>query len=224
MSGNSKTHSGGAGLYQYLRFIYKESQLNSPKYKHLRKNTEKQLWRQSEKHIYDAFEFFKKRLINKDIFVITKTEKIQLRVTKSNVPHLFGIKYDLGNDRLWKDAINRKLIESKIQIKDDGTTLLKFSAMRALIELFTGTSRLVRDAKYNQLIIDRGIRTGKQLLVLGLLNSNGVYVPNTALDLKNKQFENGEEILAIYTIDRKTGLPDVLKFSPNFDFSKISGE
>jgi hypothetical protein len=191
------------------------------KYKQITTSLERQIWERSVLHVIDVFHFVSEKLINKNIIIKTKEETITVRIVKSNLPHLLGIDYQLGYEQLWRDAIRGRIDMQKILIKSDGTTLQKLSALRSFIDLFTGNSRLVKDAKYERLYINRGIRTNKQLLALGLIDRFTYYVPNTALNLKNKYFDSGSEILIIYTEDRKTGAIDILKISPRYDKTRL---
>lgn len=146
-------------------------------------------------------------LINKDIVICTATKEVAFRIEQRNIPHLFGIYYNGGSRALWKDFKRNRLSIGSMQIKSDGTTFQKLSALHTFRDLFFKQSYLTGQGRYERLTFDSSIRTDKLLLAIGLKYSENdqIFYPNTALNIKSKIIPKGEKVLAIYTEDNLTG-------------------
>jgi hypothetical protein len=190
-----------------------------PKYHLVRTIEERQQWQQISKQIAKTVQFIDEQLIGKEVYAITADEGIKIHIERSNIPHLFGIEYKLGRKQFWRDAKANRVDVNQLFFKNDGTTMAKLRALVSLQDLFTKSSRLVKHGRFEILVIDKGIRTSKQLLALGLIfrGKEQYYVPNTALDLKKKRFDVGKEILVIYTYDVLEKRFCVLQNAPDYE-------
>lgn len=162
--------------------------------------------------------FIDENLLNKDIIICTKEREVVLKITKRNVPHMFGIFYNGGANAMWRDFRKNRFAIHNIMIKKDGTTFQKLSALASLPDLFTGHCFLTGEGIYEKLAFDSSIRTAKLLLAIGLKfdDSDQMYHPNTALNLKSKILPPGDKVLAIYTEDCETGKIHYLQKNKNF--------
>ena len=156
--------------------------------------------------IKNAATFFEQHFVGKEMHYITRNRCIALNFKRSNFMHLCGLRYEKGANQFFKDILHNKLDISKLTTKQDGTTILKLSALTSVEHLVKPKIRLTDCANYLNLSFDSALRTNKQIIALTLKNEKeNTYYPNSFLNLKSiKDFPDGEEIICIKSIHLET--------------------
>ncbi|WP_407574830.1 PBECR4 domain-containing protein [Streptococcus uberis] len=127
-------------------------------------------------------------------------QKISVYFSASNFMHLCGVKYEKNSHSFFDDCLNSNIMIDKIMIKKDGTTFQKLQVLTSVSELLGEHVYLTEGCRYLYLEFDYSLRTNKQILALTLKNDFEKVVPQSLLNLKQKNsFPKGEKVIKIYS-------------------------
>lgn len=161
------------------------------------------------KHLKDiefAAKFFNSHFIGKEMIYTSKNKSISIKFQPYHFAHLCGIKYRDGAKQFFKAILNNRLVLSKINVKEDGTTYLKLPLLKSVDFLITKDVQITDGAFYLDLQFENSVRTSKLIFALTLsLDENQELYPQSLLDLKKmNDFPNGEKVISIKSIDLST--------------------
>lgn len=129
---------------------------------------------------------------------------VELNLSKKNLMHLCGLKYDNGARQFYQGIKSDKLNWSKIWIKDDGTTFQKLAVIDN-IDLLNGLNAKISIGKGNKFAVlqyNNLIRSGEDILALAITrDDNNEGIPISLLNLKMKtQRRIGIPAFTVYAI------------------------
>ena len=127
-----------------------------------------------------ACNFVNDNLINRLIKYASENYTYDMIFNKSNFMHLCGVKYEKGASDFFRDILDDKLELDKIQIKDDGSTIVKLQIISNLQYLFDKNIFLGPSGRIGYTTYDGVIE--HKVMVLLLKRAKSVYVPNSILN------------------------------------------
>lgn len=155
--------------------------------------------------IYEIAEFYSNNLANRELFFCTDCDEIKAKFDKNSLFHLIGIKHKNGHHQFWLDIEKRTLKSDNMYIQN--FTIRKLQVMREFPNLFTGETYLTDGFELQTVSFDKALSTQKLILAVGLGESDNVFFPQSAIDIRGrKEYRGlGNRILEIYYIDYKCG-------------------
>ena len=179
--------------------------------------SEQRALRRNLDFIREIGQFTEENLTDKEIHIVTSSQHLEMIFNKNNLLHLLGLEYVHGNQQFWSDFSARKMQVEDMRIQS--FTLEKLQVMHAFPSLFLGEAVLTEELILRNIVIDKALRTRKLVLAIGLDKDQRLdfYFARSAISLKNYKLtlENGERVLEVFTIDRKTGEKQHLKKNHN---------
>jgi len=141
--------------------------------------------------LYSAQKFISDNLIGKARYYFYKDDRkmkwIEVRFGKKNFMHLCGVKYVGGPRRFWDKACQNRLSLKQLEVKNDGSTFQKLQVINAIKDL--GSLKLVITSQgvLLRLHYDHLLRTKREIMGIGLGETDYHYVPLSLLNLQDQQ-------------------------------------
>ncbi|MCJ1908433.1 PBECR4 domain-containing protein [Planococcus ruber] len=181
---------------------------------------------------FRAYELF----VNKEIHYIYEKDntykKVIFKAKRNDFMHLCGVTYlnpktkvEVSRKHFYELVKDDKISPSFLIEKADGTTELKLQVIANLKDILTPKIRVIDgQVTFASFSFDTGLRTGRQIFALALIEENPqseIFVPYSLLNLqtdKNNQLKKSYPVHCIYTAER--GKEDFIHFESE-EYKKI---
>ncbi len=137
------------------------------------------------KEIVECAKIYNDNLNNKNLlFIYKENEKlnyIETKFLKSNFFHLTGLESkNINPNYFYEKCLNNKISENDIELKKNGTTILKLSVLRNLMYI-NKNAKLIGNFNRNGILLSTEKLIGNTSACLGLRKINKYYICNTVL-------------------------------------------
>lgn len=133
-----------------------------------------------------------------------KPDYVEVFFRSNNFMHFTGIeaKNLMKANRFYRDAIQQRLKESNLIFKDNHTTELKLQILPKIMNI-ASSARMIGDYAGTGVDLYTEKVTGTTSACLGLIEKNGIYIPNTVLqeDIRDIIPKPPGKIFAIFRKD-----------------------
>ena len=155
---------------------------------------------------------YNQNLSNKSILFITTSEnnfaRFEAIFLPQNFKHLTGLKSTLSGADFFDLAIRNRLSPKDVALAVDGSTDLKLSVLPQLMNIHL-TARMVGDYDQSKSLLVTDKVAGTVTAAMGFIQTNDMYLPNTALkkDIREVTIQTTRrKIEAIFMKPRKSDL------------------
>ena len=130
------------------------------------------------------------------MFIYKENKKfiyIETKFLKSNFYHLTGLESkNINPNYFYEKCLNNKLKESEIQIKKDGTTMLKISVLQSLMYIHKN-AKMIGDFNGTGIVLSTEKLVGNTTACLGLRKADKYYICNTLLKADVRKLSNNNK-------------------------------
>ena len=130
-----------------------------------------------------AVEYKKNLSSNNLLFVTTGSNRalcFETLFMPHNFKHLTGVESNLSGLDFFDLAVRNRISPSEITLADDGTTDLKLDILPQLMNIHV-TARMIGDYDHSRPLLIADKFAGAVTMAMGFVQTNGLYMPNTAL-------------------------------------------
>lgn len=175
--------------------------------------------------IIDCANIYKENLLNKSIIFIAKDagEEIiffEADFMASNFKHITGARSKLSSAEFFGKCIDKKFGVGDFQFASNGTTLLKVSVLKKLMNIHE-TAKWVGDYNGIGLHLETDKVAGDKVACLGFIKTGKKYSPNTALKQKIENVTVNETLQTVVAVLSKSRVEqkynNILRCENDFD-------
>ncbi len=154
------------------------------------------------REIIESVKIYNENLLNKNLLFIYKDNKkfsyIETKFLKSNFYHLTGLESKNINPKFfYEKCLNNKIKENEIKIRKDGTTMLKISVLRSLMNIHKN-AKIIGDFNHTGIVLSTEKLVGNTTSCLGLKRIDKFYICNTLLKVDIRKVSiNNRKIVSI---------------------------
>ena len=136
------------------------------------------------KIIHDCAVLYGKNLSSKNVlFICThdgNADCVETLFMPHNFMHLTGVGARVNSDQFFRAAIDNKLSQTDITLKQNGITEQKLNVLPQLMSIHI-TARMVGDYDNTMPLLIADKFAGTVTMAMGFVNVNGLFIPKTAL-------------------------------------------
>ena len=156
------------------------------------------------KKVHECAVIYKENLLGKNVLFLSLNENkisdyFECLFLARNFQHLTGVSSAITGANFFHAALNSRLSENNLWLEKDGTTELKLSILKKLMNIHL-TARMIGDYDNSKTYLVTDKLAGTVTGAMGFIEDNGYYVPNTVLkeDLRNLSFAPRQRVLATF--------------------------
>lgn len=170
--------------------------------------------------LFECAKLYKANLEDKNLLFLSVRNKIkfnyiEVKFRKSNYQHLTGVIVDeskITPSYFYKQCLNKRLSKKNIEFKSDGTTPLKLSVLKPLMNIYNN-SKMIGDFNYTNPRLCCDKITGDTVACMGFKKDGDFYVPVTILKEDSRDLINNQErVVVIFSKNIKDKLYNEINY------------